>query len=202
MFHDFRQLLVPVLLIAGAVLLPACGGPDEQDHPSETLAEAVDDTAMEHALKHLDEKYVCPMHPQIILDEPGSCPICGMDLVLKQIDAATDKRPTVTVRGEIIQSMGVRTATVERDTLWRFVQTVGRVTYDETVLSHVHPRAEGWMEQLAVRAEGDPVEAGRRSASSTHRRSSQPRWISWWRWAIRARLPGNASKRRATGCAC
>lgn len=26
-------------------------------------------------------KYTCPMHPEIIRDEPGSCPICGMDLV-------------------------------------------------------------------------------------------------------------------------
>ncbi len=26
-------------------------------------------------------KYSCPMHPEIICDEPGSCPICGMDLV-------------------------------------------------------------------------------------------------------------------------
>ena len=26
-------------------------------------------------------KYTCPMHPEIIKDEPGDCPICGMDLV-------------------------------------------------------------------------------------------------------------------------
>lgn len=157
---DIRCFPALVLMVGAALLLQACSGPDEQSRPSETLAEALDDSALEHAVKHLDEKYVCPMHPRIIRDEPGTCPICGMDLVLKQIDATADKRPTVTVRGEIIQSMGVRTTTVERDTLWRLVQTVGRVTYDETVLSHVHPRAEGWMEQLAVRAEGDPVEQG------------------------------------------
>ncbi len=28
--------------------------------------------------------YTCPMHPQIIQDEPGTCPICGMDLVKKR----------------------------------------------------------------------------------------------------------------------
>jgi Cu(I)/Ag(I) efflux system membrane fusion protein len=32
--------------------------------------------------------------------------------------------------------------------------------YDETRLAHVHPRADGWMEQLSVRAEGDPVKRG------------------------------------------
>lgn len=39
------------------------------------------ETAMQHAEKHLDPSYVCPMHGNIIKSEPGSCPICGMDLV-------------------------------------------------------------------------------------------------------------------------
>ncbi len=39
------------------------------------------DTALQHAEKHLDPTYVCPMHGQIIRDEKGYCPICGMDLV-------------------------------------------------------------------------------------------------------------------------
>jgi Cu(I)/Ag(I) efflux system membrane fusion protein len=100
------------------------------------------------------------MHSQIVRDEPGNCPICGMNLVPKRIDGPADGHPTVTVRGEIVQSLGVRTAKAGRGTLWKFVQTVGRVAYDETALAHLHPRAEGWMERLFVRAEGDPVEAG------------------------------------------
>jgi len=39
------------------------------------------ETAVEHAKKHLDPSYFCPMHPQVVRDEPGRCPICGMDLV-------------------------------------------------------------------------------------------------------------------------
>src|SRR5512132_738337 len=27
-------------------------------------------------------KYVCPMHPTVVSDHPGDCPICGMKLVL------------------------------------------------------------------------------------------------------------------------
>lgn len=44
------------------------------------------ETAMEHAEKHLDPNYICPMHGQIIQNEPGSCPICGMDLVLQEVE--------------------------------------------------------------------------------------------------------------------
>ena len=115
---------------------------------------------MEHAAKHLDSKYVCPMHAQIVRDQPGSCPICGMDLVKKVIDAQAGKRPTVEISNAVINSMGVRTAPAAEQTLWRYIQTVGRIDYDETRLAHVHPRAEGWMEKLNLRIEGDPVKKG------------------------------------------
>lgn len=35
---------------------------------------------MEHH-HHEEQKYTCPMHPQVAQDKPGKCPICGMDLV-------------------------------------------------------------------------------------------------------------------------
>src|SRR5437868_13955534 len=40
-------------------------------------------THQDHTVKgHGDhQKYTCPMHPQVIQDGPGKCPICGMDLV-------------------------------------------------------------------------------------------------------------------------
>ena len=133
---------------------------NDPDKPSEPLADATDDSVLEHAKKHMDPKYVCPMHPQIIKDEEGSCPICGMDLVPKMIDPNTGKHPAVSVKGEIIQSMGLRTETVRKDTLWRFIRTVGRVDYNETKLIHLHPRASGWMESLMIRYEGERVSKG------------------------------------------
>src|SRR6187401_347017 len=35
----------------------------------------------EHSAQH--DTYTCPMHPTVISDKPGVCPVCGMDLVRK-----------------------------------------------------------------------------------------------------------------------
>ena len=153
-----KQTTIALALLVLSGLLNGCL--DSAPSPSETRAEASQDSAMEHAAKHLDSRYVCPMHAQIVRDEPGSCPICGMDLVKKMIDAQAGKRPTVEVSNAVINSMGVRTAAAAEQTLWRYIETVGRIDYDETRMAHVHPRAEGWMEELKLRAEGDPVAKG------------------------------------------
>jgi Cu(I)/Ag(I) efflux system membrane fusion protein len=87
-----------------------------------------------------------------------------MDLVEKMMDPMTGKHPEVALTPAVIQTLGVRTASVERGTLWKYIKTVGRVEYDETRLAHVHPRADGWIESLSLRAEGEPVEAGQQLA--------------------------------------
>lgn len=125
------------------------------------------ETAIEHAKKHLDPKYVCPMHPQIVRDEPGSCPICGMDLVPVKQDGAENNGddvmgPEVRISPAVVNNMGVRTAIVERGQLWRRIETVAYVDYDESKVSHVHLRTDGWIEQLAVRSEGERIKRGDR----------------------------------------
>jgi len=155
-----RGLCRGLFLISLAALLAACGSEEPAPEPTESLAEAMQDTPLEHAAKHLDPKYICPMHPQIVRNDPGTCPICGMDLVKKLMDPNVGKYPEVKLTPAVVQNMGVRTRTVERGTLWKYIQTVGRVEYDETRLAHVHPRADGWIEDLKLRAEGEPVERG------------------------------------------
>ncbi|HEW98051.1 MAG TPA: hypothetical protein ENF37_05340 [Beggiatoa sp.] len=73
------------VVLLTVLLLTACGNQDGKPEPSESMADAMDDTSKEHADKHKDIKYVCPMHPEIVRDKPGSCPTCGMYLVKKEI---------------------------------------------------------------------------------------------------------------------
>ncbi|OGI40840.1 MAG: hypothetical protein A2V91_06355 [Candidatus Muproteobacteria bacterium RBG_16_64_10] len=63
-------------------------------------------------------QYVCPMHPEVVRTAPGTCPICGMQLVAAA--AATPAGlPEVAVSAAVVNSLGVRTARVQRTTLWR-----------------------------------------------------------------------------------
>lgn len=176
------------------------------ENSSEQPARVLEDSAMEHALKHQDPTYICPMHAQIVRGEPGSCPICGMDLVEKKVsqkspknsagktilywvapmdpnyrrdepgqspmgmdlvpvygeggDAGEGKYPAVTINPGVMHNLGLRTAKAEIRDLQIEIRAPGHVDYDETRITHIHPRAEGWFEKLNVRAEGDLVKAG------------------------------------------
>ena len=147
---------VGMLLCALLLLAAGCGRAPEQ-----AAADAVaagDQSALAHAARHLDTRYVCPMHPAIVQDSPASCPICGMDLVARQLDDTADERPAVSLDPAVIQNLGVRTAPVERGTLWRYIRTQGKVVYDDDRIIQVHPRTPGWVDQLYVRTDGVRVE--------------------------------------------
>ena len=171
------------------------GQPPTQQPPTQAR-----ETALEHAAKHLNPNYVCPMHPQIIRDQPGNCPICGMQLVAVEPEqtkrsaerkvlyyrhphnpAITSDKPmkdemgmdyvpiyddgagaAVKIAPEVVNNLGVRTAEVERSRLWRRIDTVGYVDYDESEVVHVHLHTDGWIERLYVATLGDQVGKGDR----------------------------------------
>jgi len=102
--------------------------------------------------------WVAPMDPAYRRDAPGKSPM-GMDLVaVYEIDETT--AGTVRISPEVINNIGVRIAPVEYQVLPTQIRTVGYVQYDEDRRVHIHPRVEGWIEKLYVKASGDPVAAG------------------------------------------
>ena len=105
--------------------------------------------------------WVAPMDPDYRRDQPGKSPM-GMDLVPVYAEQAgnVDSPGTVRISPEVVNNLGVRTARVEMGALPAGIRTVGYVQYDEDRQVHIHPRVEGWIEKLYVKASGDPVEAG------------------------------------------
>jgi len=123
-----------------------------------TAAHNMTESPEEHARKHQDPTYICPMHPQIMQHEPGNCPICGMNLVPRESSAPAGDNPQVFLEATVIQNMGVRTAKVLRKVLDKQIRTQGLVTPDVDRLLSIHPRAGGWVERLYLLTEGDRVE--------------------------------------------
>lgn len=106
--------------------------------------------------------WVSPMDPNYKRDKPGKSPM-GMELVpvYEKGSAGADTRPgTIKISPEVVNNLGVRTVTAEYKPLHLEIKTVGYVQYDEDKLVHIHPRVEGWIEKLYVKAAGDPVEKG------------------------------------------
>lgn len=129
-----------------------------QDHSGHDHAHTRD-SATQSVLQEVlpaTNSYVCPMHPHIVQDTPGTCPICGMDLVAQKLQRSA----TVEVNGAMQQALAIRTEAAAPRTLWRFIQTYAQVQYPEDAIHHSHIRAEGWIEQLHVRTLGQRVKAG------------------------------------------
>jgi Cu(I)/Ag(I) efflux system membrane fusion protein len=96
--------------------------------------------------------YRSPMNAEVTSPVPAKDSM-GMDYVPVYADdaAGTDEvAGTVRIDPVVVQNIGVRTATAETRTLTRDVFTVGRVDYDEQKLARIHPKIEGWVEELYV----------------------------------------------------
>jgi Cu(I)/Ag(I) efflux system membrane fusion protein/cobalt-zinc-cadmium efflux system membrane fusion protein len=101
-----------------------------------------------------------PMDPSFVRNEPGKSPM-GMDLVpVCPEESPVGEGGGIRIDPALVQSMGVRTAPVERRDLARSIRTVGHVAYDEGRVSHVHTKVQGWIEELYVEYEGATVDRG------------------------------------------
>lgn len=102
-----------------------------------------------------------PMKPEVHFDAPGKSPFMDMELVPKYADPAAEGGDTfVRVSPHMVQNLGIRTAVLERGTFWQRVDAPGQVVADERSLRQISLRAEGWVEVLHLRAEGEPVRRG------------------------------------------
>ncbi|HTM87639.1 MAG TPA: efflux RND transporter periplasmic adaptor subunit [Terriglobales bacterium] len=105
-----------------------------------------------------------PMHPAYKSDKPGIAPDCGVQLVPKYAadDSTSEPMPpgTVMISPQKQQLMGVRTATVARESLVRTIRTTGQVAVDEARIAHVHVKVSGWIDKVYVDFVGQLVRKG------------------------------------------
>lgn len=107
-----------------------------------------------------------PMKPEVRFDKPGKSPFMDMDLVPKYAEReAAQGSGTVIVDPRMVQNLGIRTVSVERRDFLQGLDAVGAVEVDERRIVAVEARAAGWIEQLSIRAVGEPAARGQRIAA-------------------------------------
>lgn len=149
-------LLLVVVSVGGGLLYKNGWFKDDGDGHSKA----------EHALKTL---YTCSMHPFIIKDKPGTCPICGMELI-KKIEAAPvdsaqtpEQKQQADMLGHVSLSptqrvmANVATMAVKQASLNKEINAVGIVQYDQSRQAKVTAWIAGRIDQLHVNSVGSFV---------------------------------------------
>ena len=120
----------------------------------------------EHA--HVDEEtiWTCSMHPQIRQNEPGDCPICGMDLIPLEDDQNDDIDPmAISMSATAMQLANVQTAVVGSMDYVKEVRLNGKIKEDERMLYSQSSHVPGRIEDLKVNFTGDYVRKGQAIAT-------------------------------------
>lgn len=105
-----------------------------------------------------DEYYTCSMHPQIMEDKPGLCPICHMDLiVVKRTNTAEDE---ISLNDEQIRLGNIKADTIRNGMIGDKTILTATLNSNETNVNSVSARIMGRIDRLYFKALGDYVAKG------------------------------------------
>jgi len=158
---------------------------------------------------HGPRQYQCPMHPSVLQDHPGGCPICGMDLV-RVAHAPASARPApgaatrpagepggsvpglvpVEIAPERTQLVGMKTAKATRQRLSPQLRATGFVSADDSSIAIATTRYAGWVDEVRV-IQGQKVRKGEVLAmvSGPELLTAQQVYLSALEWAAKQKSP-------------
>lgn len=111
--------------------------------------------------------YTCSMHPSVRQNEPGNCPICGMELIpVGDTGSSEEENPyEMTMTPAAVKIADIQTTEVIRGNATKTVRMPGKVAVDETMTSSITALFPGRIEELYVDFTGQYVSRGEPLAS-------------------------------------
>lgn len=158
-----KKIAIPLSILALAVVA-ASWFYKSGKHSKETSLHKAD--GQSHQEQTSPPLYTCPMHPFIIKDKPGTCPICAMELVKKVAGAADNGAMTpeqqqqaaklgqiaLSATQRIMANVAVQEA--QTQALSKEIQAVGLVQYDQSRQAKVTAWIAGRIDKLNVTTVG------------------------------------------------
>jgi Cu(I)/Ag(I) efflux system membrane fusion protein len=109
--------------------------------------------------------WTCAMHPQIRMEKPGKCPICGMELIpVGSNDTSSIDPAAIHLSKEAAQLANVLTSVVTKTKPEKEVRLYGKVQVDESLLQSQTAHVDGRIEKLYINFIGETVIKGQKLA--------------------------------------
>jgi Cu(I)/Ag(I) efflux system membrane fusion protein len=112
----------------------------------------------DHEHSAAEDRYTCPMHPQVVEEAPGTCPICGMDLV--RVTASTAERDDIMLSDSQMRLGNITTERVSRKEVGQTLTLNGSLTINERQTEVVSSRSAGRIEKLYIEETGRSIRKG------------------------------------------
>lgn len=121
------------------------------------------DSSHEHS-----DTYTCPMHPTVVSDKPGVCPVCAMDLVRKgrpgeEVKITEDLAKLIKSPNEVVMA-SIKTTKAEYKSMPVSLNIFGVVTYDTRNIYTIPARVGGRLEKVFLKYNYQPVRKGQKVA--------------------------------------
>lgn len=138
----FKLLRYALLMVATIALFSSCK--NNTQHTRENIE---------------DGYYTCSMHPQVAQPQPGTCPICNMDLI-KVDKTIAPKQDEIRLSDQQIQLGNITVDTVQSGTLGNELVLTATVAFDASKTTALSARVMGRIERLYTKNTGDYVRKG------------------------------------------
>ncbi|RLD68115.1 MAG: efflux RND transporter periplasmic adaptor subunit [Bacteroidetes bacterium] len=160
-FSKRDLIIIAAALIIGLTIGKFALGTSEENHDGH-----------DHELEQITENgeiiWTCSMHPQIRMDEPGNCPICGMELIPAD-DGGSDEEASdpneIQMSESAMKLADVQTVMVKRGMPDKSLFLLGKVKADERNIAQLTARFGGRIEKLFVNYKGQNVRKGEKLAT-------------------------------------
>lgn len=142
--------IIVIGLLSGLLLLASCS--DQKKKAAEVQVKT-------------DVKYTCPMHPQILEDHPGSCPICGMTLVKKSGQASEGSGISLNTVLQPVNSSVLSTVNAivpKEKEVPIAISAQGYLDFDTRTFNNIASRFSGRIEKLYIKYTFQEIHKGQR----------------------------------------